>query len=225
MLTLILRLVLIYLFTLLASRCMGKRQIGQLQLSELVSAFFLSELATYCVTDPNIPLLFALIPIACVILLEILISFLSTRFPLVRKAIDDPPSYLIAKGKLKPEEMDKNRVTQGELMSQIRQKGIGDLHDVYYAVLESNGTISVIPKADRQSLTPEDMKLAIKEKGLSHALIVNGKIDYPTLNALNKNKDWLKGIMKKQKIKDLRSVYLLTVTDDGEIYCHKNQAP
>lgn len=218
MLTLLLRLVFIYIFTLLASRCMGKRQIGQLQLSELVSAFFLSELATYCVTDPNIPLLYAVLPILCVILLEIIISFLSTRFPFLRKLIDNAPSYLIRRGKLDQKQMDQNRVTLGELMSQIRQRGIGDIQDVYYAVLESNGTISVIPKASRQSTTPEDLQIKVTEKGLSHALIVNGKMDLPTLQSLGKNKTWLENQRKSKNLPKAQDIYLLTVTDDGELF-------
>ncbi len=215
---LLIKLVFIYLFTLLASRLMGKRQIGELQLSELVSAFFLSELATFTVTDPDIPLTFAVIPVATVIVLEILISYLSIKLPLVKKAIDNPPSLLIEKGVLNQKEMEKSRVTLGELMSQIRQSGIGDISQVNYAVLEPNGTISVISKDSYQPPSAEDMKIEVESKGISHALIIDGKTDFPTLNFVKKDRQWLSSQLKKAKVDTPKEVFLMTVDDTDRVF-------
>ena len=225
MLHLFIKLIFIYLFTLLASRLMGKRQVGQLQLSELVSAFFLSELATFAVTDPNVPLSYGLIPVATVIALEILISFLSIKLPFVKKLIDNPPSILIQKGKLNQKEMEKSRVTLGELMSQARQNGIGDLASVDYAVLESNGSISILPKAKTQPPSAEDLRLSVTDQGIAHALIIDGKTDESTLKHLNKTSVWLTRELKKAKLSSPKEVFLLTVSDTDEVFVIRKESP
>ena len=98
MLNLLIRFIFVYFFMSFSMKLMGKRQVGQLQMSELVSAFFLSELATYSVTDPDIPLLNGVIPIMVMICLEVIVSFLSIKVPLVKKAFDFEPSVLIFNG-------------------------------------------------------------------------------------------------------------------------------
>lgn len=223
MFTLLLRLIFVYFLTLLSTRFMGKRQIGELQLSELVSAFFLSELATYFITDLNVPLSYAVIPIASIIVMEVAVSYLSIKSVLLKKLFDDPPSFLIKKGKLIEKELNRNRITLGELMSQIRQCGVSDISMVNYAILESNGKISIIPKAPFQSLTPEDAGIQTEETGISHALIVDGKIDTDALKSLGRDRAWLNKQLEKHGVTDPAQVFFMTANDLLEIYVTKKE--
>ena len=213
MLVVWIRLVFIYLFTLLTTRTMGKRQIGQMEVSELVSTFFLSELATFYVTDRNVSLLHAVTSMGGVITLEIVISYLSLKLPWVKRAVDDAPSFLIYKGRIMQKEMEKNRVTLGELVGQIRQHGIGDLGQVNYCVLEANGQFSVIPKDANQALTPQNMNLTPPAVGLSHALIADGCTDPKTLQRVGWNEKKLRDTLKKQGYRSPKQVFLMTVDD------------
>ena len=217
------RLFIIYFFTLSAARLMGKRQIGQLQLSELVSAFFLSEIATYCVTDPSLPLSRAALPIAAVICAEIGISFLSLKSVRIKRFFDGKPSYLIKRGKIMIRQLEKNRITLGELMSELRQNGAADPGQVDYAVLESNGKISVILKERYSPLTAEDLGIAKAERGLCHTVIADGRTDKETLKLLGKDENWLKKTLREHGIGGADRVLILTVDDLDGIFCVKKE--
>lgn len=153
MLVVAIRTVLIYLFLIIGMRLMGKRQIGELQLSELVTTLLLSEMASLPATDPNIPLAFSILPVSLLLLLEIILPFLAARFPFLKKMIDVVPSILIRKGEIDPGEMSRMRISMDELLSQLRLKGVGDLRDVDYAILEQSGQLSVLLKREKQPLT------------------------------------------------------------------------
>ena len=142
MLTILIRTILIYLILLFVLRIMGKRQIGELDLTELVITLMLSELAVEPITDGNIPLLYALIPILTLISLEILISFAETKSVFIKNILPEKPNYLIERGVLNQKELEKQRITMDELLCELRLKDISDIGDVYYAILERNGKLS-----------------------------------------------------------------------------------
>ncbi len=157
--TVFLRLIFIYVLTTLSLRLMGKRQIGQMQMSELVTALFLSELAAFPITNQNIPLIYGIIPSVSLICIEVILSFLSTKSPLFKRLLDSAPSTLIEKGQLRQDELARARLTAEELLSELRLKDVSALELVDYAVLEPSGEISVIRK---------------DEGGFQHLLISDG---------------------------------------------------
>ena len=215
MLVIAIRTVLIYLFLIFGMRLMGKRQIGELQLSELVTTLLLSEMAALPASDPSIPLAFSLLPISLLLLLEIILPFLATRFPLLKKLIDGTPSILIRKGEIDPGEMSKIRITMDELLSELRLGGVGDLSDVDYAILEQSGKLSILLKSNKQPLTPEDMSLPGSSKGLAHPLVIMGQVSSFNLDFLGKDRRWLKERLT-QKHCSIKDVLLFTVDDSGE---------
>ncbi|MBQ8551610.1 MAG: DUF421 domain-containing protein [Clostridia bacterium] len=199
---------------------MGKRQIGELQLSELVTTILLSELASQPITDSQIPFAFAVIPIAVLLSLEVIISFAVTKVPFLKPIFDGKPSILISHGVIDKAEVAKVRISLEELLSSLRIEGIGDISEVDYAILEHNGQLSVIPKRAASPPTADDLKTKITESGIAHAVIVDGHISDFDLQLIGHDREWLKKRLAHYKT-DLKRVYLFTVNDDGKEYLVK----
>ena len=207
------RTVFIYIFLAFFMRLSGKRQVGQLQLGELVTALLLSELAAFPIADRSVPLLHGLIPVMIITLLEIAGACLCALFPKFKKATLGSPAVLIANGKLNQEILFKNRISPDELMAQLRLKGVSELADVDYAILEQNGQLSVILKAEKQPLTAEDAGIKPQQTGLCRPLVMCGVLDRSNMQRLNLSETLLRRRLGKTKIKD---ILLYTVNDGGE---------
>lgn len=196
------RTILIYMLLLAVMRLSGKRQIGEIQISELVTTFLLSDIASYPLTDPAIPLLNAIIPIFTIIPLEIIFSFLSTKSACLKKILDGNPSIIISHGKIQKREMSRVRLSMEDLLCELRLKNIASVSEVDYAILEQNGQISVFPK---------------KEEPLSHAIVVDGTLNEALMKKIGKNKAWLDQVLRTNNIRDLRNIFLLSVTDSNSV--------
>lgn len=221
MYTLFLRTIITYILLVGAMRLMGKRQLGELELSELVITMLLSELASIPIADNTIPLTFSIIPIIILITLEVIISFLSIKSRNLKKIIGGSPSIIIDKGRLCKKEMEKVRFGLDELMSQLRLKDISDISDVQYAILEENGQISVIPKEYARTATLSDLKISKPEKGIVHTIVADGQISDFNLRLIGRDRKWLFAKLKKEKC-PLSDVFLLSVDDAGKINIVKN---
>ncbi len=211
------RTLLIYIFLLAAMRLMGKRQIVELQISELIVTFMLSELAVNPIANPSMPLLHAVIPILQLLSIELILSFWMTKSNRMKRLLTGTPAMLICRGKLDQKVMAENRLEVDELLSEVRQKGIASLEDVEYAILEENGKISLFPKAGRGSLTYDEMQNGAQGSGIAHSIIIDGEIQPEQLAVAGKNENWLRGVLKQKRMR-LAEIFLLTVDDEGEIY-------
>ncbi len=200
MATVFIRTIIVYFVFIVAIRLLGKRQVGELELSELVITFMLSELATAPIFDPSIPLTYILIPLVILISSEIISSFLVTKSSFMKKILIGNPSYIIKKGKLNEKELSKLRMSLPELLGELRLKDIGDISEVDYAVLEENGKLSVLKKQDN----------------FSHAIILDGKINQSSLEISGVKKKWILDYLKSQN-RTLDEVFLLTYSDNGDI--------
>ncbi|MBR4960924.1 MAG: DUF421 domain-containing protein [Clostridia bacterium] len=196
---------------------MGKRQVGELQISELIVTFMLSELAVNPITDPDVPLMWAVIPILQLLSIEVILSYLATKSNRFKKILSGSPAVLIRRGKLIQKALADNRLEIDELLSELRQNGFSSPGEVEYAILEGNGKISVFPKAEEEVITMRILREGISEKGIAHAVVVDGQIVYEALAEADKDEKWL-----RQKLAecggDVKKVFLMTVDDDGEIY-------
>ena len=215
MFTILIRIILIYILLIGTMRLMGKRQIGQLQLSELVTTILLSELASQPITDNQIPILFAVIPVAVLLSLEVIISYTVTKLPSLKPIFDGKPSVLIRHGELDIGEVAHVRISVEELLSQLRIKGIPDIEQVDYAILEQNGQLSVIPKRSESPPSCIDMNVKAPESGIAHAVIVDGKVSEYDLGLLGHDHKWLSSRLKHHKVA-LEDVFLFTVDDLGK---------
>lgn len=216
MATVLIRTLIVYIFFVLALRLTGKRQIGELQISELVVTFMISELATAPIQDISIPIAYSVIPIVFLLAFEIIVSFLVTKSKLFKKLFAGNPSYIIRNGKLNQKELARLRIGVNELLGELRLKDVSDINDVDYAIAEQNGKISVFLKADKQVATIKDLGLTSKRVGLGHAVIIDGNIDYTNLGYAQKNEAWLSKELKSRKLK-IENVFLMTVDDASDI--------
>ena len=216
------RTVIIYLFLLTIMRLMGKRQLGELEVSELVSTLLLSDIAALPITDQDIPLIFAIIPILLITAFEVTLSVLLTRFPANKNLISARPSALINKGKIDKKEMVKNRISIDELFSELRQKDVADISEVEYAILEQNGKITVVKKQINSQVTLKDLGLKATECGIPHIIIADGRIDKHGLKQVKKDKVWLGAYLGARKL-SLGDVYLMTIDDSDSIYIIKRK--
>ena len=222
MITGIIRTFIIYILLVLAMRMTGKRQIGELEISELVSTILISEIASAPISNHEVPLTFAIVPVLLIISLEIIISFLATRSNIMKKIFLGSPSVLIRRGELQPRELSKARISLEELFSQIRQNGYTTIEDVNYAILESDGTLSIIPKVSARNLTTADFSLEIAETGIAHAVIIDGAIKKEALVGAGKSYAWLENEIKKSKL-SLKEIFLLSVDDANHVYIIKRK--
>lgn len=181
--TIIARTSLMYLILMLMMRLSGKRQVGELQLSELVTAFLISEVASVSLYDNDVPIIYGLIPITVLIALEVIISFITTKSVTIKRLFEPSPTVLIANGKLNLTELRKQRLTADELISSLRLKDISDINDVSFCFLEHNGQIS--------AFTNDDL--------LTLPVIVDKKIHGGHLSMLGRDEKWLKARLKEQK--------------------------
>ncbi len=215
MLTIFIRIILVYSLLVGTMRIMGKRQIGELQLSELITTILLSELAAQPITDDQIPLAFAVIPIATLLSLEVIISFAVTKLHFLKPIFDGNPSVLIVHGKIDKKEIARVRISLEELLSELRYAGIPDISDVDYAILEQNGRLSVIPKRMKSPPAAYDFNLKIEESGIAHAIIVDSVVSNYDLALIGKDRNWLDSRLRHYNT-TLDEVYLFTVNDIGK---------
>ena len=197
------RTVIVYATLIAVMRFLGKRQIGEMQVSELITAFLLSELASTPLTSADMPLAFALVPVAVLVCLEIIFSFLPTKISFFKKIFDSRPSILIKGGKPDVREMLRMRMTLEDLLCELHLAGYSSPDEIEYAILEPNGKLSFFAKTNPP--TP---------KGIAHAVIIDGKISDYSLSSAGKSRTWLFRELKKKKL-PAGSVFLMTVDDGG----------
>lgn len=200
MASILIRTVIIYILLSFSLRIMGKRQIGELDVGELVSTLLISEIAALPIDDPDIPLLSAVIPILFILSTEIIISTLKNKSEKLKSTIEGDPTYIIYKGRVLQKALSENRISVNELLSELRVQGVGDISDVYHCIVEQNGSLSVIKKSD----TP-----------IAHAVIIDGEVIRENLRLAGKSDKWLYSHLKKYGI-DRKDIFLMTVTDNGD---------
>lgn len=220
MATICIRLTIIYFSTIICMRIMGKRQIGEMELSELVTAIFISEIATNPISDTNIPLLYGIIPTLLLLCFEIVMSFLAVKSNFFKNLLGKNPTFLIYKGKIDEKGLEKVRITVNELMTELRLKDVGDPSQVNYAILEPNGKISISMKSPHQNATPSILGISVDETGIHHLVISDGAVNHSALKAAGKDTAWLLKQLKQRKIKK-DEVFIMSVNDASDIFIMK----
>ena len=211
----LIRTLLVYLILTVVMRMMGKRQLGELQVSELISTLVLSEVAATPIVDPNIPLIFALIPIGLIFSLEVILPELFFHFPGLRKLVEGTPSFLIRNGKICQSELRKNRITPEEFMAALRTGGISDPSVVDYAILEASGMISIFRRASAEPPTAGDLQYSLPDNGIAHILVSEGRLNRSSIRGLKLTERDIHRYLNQYQ-RPLSDVFLLTRNDSGE---------
>lgn len=213
------RTVVLYLLLIVGIRLMGKRQIGELEPTELVLAMLLSDLAAVPMQDFGLPLLYGVVPIITLLCLTMLLSVATMRSVRLRALLCGKPSILVQDGKLRQREMRKVRVTVDELLEELRLQSVTDLRQVKYAILETSGSLSVLLRQEHQPVTPAQLELNTVEQGLPTVLINDGRLLEDNLRARGLERTWLDKTLRVQGFRRPEQVFLLTVDDTGGVYC------
>ncbi|MGN1329563.1 MAG: DUF421 domain-containing protein [Eubacterium sp.] len=211
------RALIIYFFIIIAVRLMGKRQVGELKPHELVITILLSAIAVIPLEENSMPLANCLVPIMLFISLEILVAALSMKSLKFRNLIQGRPIFIIRKGKLDQKKLKELRFTIDDIVDALRQKDIFDLSEVEDAIIETNGSISVLPKAENKPLTPADVSISVEEKGMPIAIVMDGKPVNEYFNECKIKNSEIELILQTQN-KDVKKIMLLTIDDNGNTY-------
>ncbi len=223
MVTVFFRTVILYLTVTIGLRVMGKRQIGELEPSELVVTILISELAAIPMQDIGIPLLVGIIPIATLIGMEFILTSAILKSVRFRVMMCGKPSMIIENGCIMQDQMHRNRFTIDELIEELRAKDITDISQVKYGILEPNGTLSIIPFSEFSSVKAGDMGLSLPEKGLPVIVINDGRVLQNNLQLRGYNRAWLDAELKSRKISSPGAVFLMTLDDSGGIYISERE--
>lgn len=210
MLNTIIRVVILYLFVSIAIRIMGKRNIGELQPTELVITLLLSEFAAIPIEDNSVPLINSLIPVMILISLEIINSVISMKSTKFRNISDGNALLIIKDGKLDQKQLKKLRFTVDDVLSALRQKDVFDINEVAYAIIETNGTLSVLLKPQFQNATKQDVKVKTKNDGYTCPVIIDGVVLKKNLDVLEINKEDIERILEKKKVHK-KQIFLMNI--------------
>lgn len=225
MLITLVRTIVLYILVVLALRLMGKRQIGQLQPSELVIAMMLSELASIPVENVGTPLLTGVIPIFTLIVAEMAFSYMTLKSRKLRKLLSGTPTVLVSKGQIIEKEMKRLRFNVDDLMEELRSNGYANILEIEYAIIESNGNLSVIPKSNKRPLTPEDIGINPQYEGIPYLLISDGVLNQDALKNAGVTVEWLFQHLNEYNISDIEDVFVATVDSAGKFFIQKKSEP
>ena len=212
------RAIILYILVLIVMRLMGKREIGQLQPFELAISIMIADLASIPMTEIGIPISNGIVPILGLLVMHLVRSILNMKSIKFRQIMCGKPSILIYRGEIDEKILKKERFTINELEERLRANNIFNLSDVEYAILETSGQVTVIPKPNKRTTTPEDFNLDVKYEGISYDLIVDGVIMKENLKKLGKDTTWLQKEMQKFKIKPEEAL-IATIDGQGQIFC------
>lgn len=207
------RAIILYLLLIFSVRLMGKRQIGELQPSELAVTILISNIATLPVEDTGLPLLTGIVPIITLASLDVLMSWLGIKNRAVRRLSCGVPVIIIRDGKLDQKQMKALRFTVDDLIAALRGQGVFDISEVQFAVVETTGNLSVYQKYPYRNVTNDDMSLKGKSKNPPEVIIADGEIVRGAMERLSLTEEWAENILKKEKTA-VKDVFLMTVDDD-----------
>ncbi len=213
----LIRAVIIYITVITAMRIMGKRQIGELKPHELVITVLVSQVASIPLEGNSMPLANMFVPILIFVSFEIIVSVISMKSLNFRNLIQGRPMFVIRNGKIDEKQMKRLRFTIDDLIDAIRQKDVFDVSTVQDAVIETNGSISVLQKAEEAPVTPKQLKLSVDENSTPIAVVIDGKpvTEYFSTEKIKNSKIEL---VVNNENKDIKDIMLLTIDEDGNTY-------
>lgn len=209
------RTIILYLFLIIAIRIMGKRQIGELQPSELAVTILISELAAIPMQETGIPLVSGLVPIFTLAAANICLSFVVLKSRKLRMLLTGKPSVLIRNGIIDQKEMKKQGFNIDDLMEELRLCGYATLDEVSYAICETNGKLSVFPNSDNKPVTAMMLNLHPQDNGMPITIIADGCLGLASLKAAGKNLTWLEKTVKAKGLR-IEDVFIMTIDKKGK---------
>ena len=204
--SIIFKTLVLYFFIVIVYRIMGKKEVGKLSIIDLIVSILIAELAAISIEQYDSSIMISIIPILCLVIIEVLFSYIGLKSSKFKKIIEGSPVVIIKNGKLNFDAMRKLRYGLDDLISQLREQGIKSIEEVNYAVIENNGKLSIFENETEYPLP----------------IIMDGEIDYEVLKDLNKNEEWVYNILKKKNIK-LENVFYAFYTKNKTYIIKKDE--
>lgn len=217
-----LRTILLYLILIAVIRAMGKRQIGEMEPTEFVVTMLVANLAAIPMQDGGIPLFSGLVPILTVLGVELILSALSLRSIRFRRLLCGKPVILIENGKILQANLRKTRVTLDELTCLLREKDVLDLQSVQFAILETNGSLSVFPYPKDKPASAKDAGIQVKKQYLPVTIISDGRLLSDNLQKAGKDAGWVQRVLQERDA-EIRDTWLLTVDAGDRIVFYRKE--
>lgn len=222
MIIVFIRAIILYVSIIFAIRLMGKRQISELQPSELVITILVSNIATLPIENTDIPMATGLIPIITLVTLDVIMSNLTLKFRTLRKIVSGTPRVIIKDGKINQQEMKKLRYSIDDLMESLREFNIFDVNEVQFAIVETTGKINVYEKFPYQNTNPKMLEIKGESANPPLVVISDGKPIKHNIAMSKVGDGYIRSILADNKI-SIKDVFLLTVDDNGEYYLVKKE--
>lgn len=203
------RTLILYFLVILAIRLMGKRQVGEMQPTELVITILVSAVASVPMQNLDIPLSFGVVPIMVLISAEIFMSFLSLKFPKFRYVLTGKPVIVISDGKINQQAMKDMRFNNDDLLEVLRLRDVFDLRQVRKAQIETNGQVSLILYSQFCQPTAKEMKVPVKDAPYFYSIISDGRVNKNNLSEIGKDDAWLHKQLQKNSVQTPSDVYLM----------------
>ncbi len=216
------RTVILYLVLIAVIRFMGKRQIGQMEASEFVVTMLVANLASIPMQDGDIPLFSGVIPIVTVLGLELVLSTLSLRSMKLRKLLCGKPVILIENGNILQKNMRRTRVTLDELTGHLREKDVLDVSSVQYAILETNGNLSVFVYPKEKPASARDAGVQARKQYLPLTIVSDGKVLTENLKKANRDRAWVDQVLRQHDAK-VEDTWLLTVAGEKQVVFYRKE--
>ena len=217
------RTLVIYFALLITMRLLGKRQLGEMELSEFVLAALIADLAAHPLQDIGIPLINGLVPILTLFCCEVLISGATLKSVRLRSLFFGRPSVLILRGKVIQRELNKNRFSLDELMQELRNQGILDISKIEYGILETDGRLNVILYASESPVTPAMLNIETSRDAYPAIIINDGHVMETNLRHLGRDMSWLTKQLNERGVHSPSDVFLMTLDDCGNTFLQKKE--
>ncbi|CUU48619.1 YetF domain-containing protein [Clostridium beijerinckii] len=214
----IMRAVIVYVLALILARMMGRKLISQMTFFDFVVGVSMGSLVANAMVDPSNSSSTSVISLIAISILTIAVAFINTKSFNFRKLTDSEPITIVENGKIVEENMKNTRMTVSELMMKMREKNAFSLADVEFAIMETDGQLSVLPKADKKPLTPAQMNIKTTSEGLMKDVIIDGNIMNENLKSTGMDENWLNSELKKQGIQNISDVFYAGVYANKKLH-------
>lgn len=218
----LIRACILYIIITFSLRLMGKRQLGELQPSELVVTILISNIAAIPVEDSSVPMLMGIVPILTLVCLDIIVSAIMLKFPKFRKMIIGSPRVIMSEGVIMQKEMKRLRYTVDDLVEAMREEQIFDINEIWYAIVETTGKIHFLKKKDYLSAEKADVNCGGSSSDPPAVIIRDGREDAEQLASMGLGTGWLNEQLRQQKL-SIKDVFLMTADRNGQNTIIKRQ--
>jgi uncharacterized membrane protein YcaP (DUF421 family) len=214
----LIRAVITYIYIFIILKILGQRSIGTIDPLDFLFGIIIGDVLGEPLSTGEIPMEGPLAAAGLISALHLSLSYIALKAPRFRRVIQDEPIVIVERGRILHHMLTKTKITVESLMQDLRLRDAADLTEVDYAILESNGQISVIKKSNHQNVTPKDLKLPpLQPKGLPSILIQDGQIIHANVKKFG-TVSWLEDLVRQKGAKDVKEVFLLTIDEGGQVY-------